>query len=221
MDIMKVEHKTKKELAYSILKDLIIDGKWRPGERKTFSEISELLSVSRTPVAEACKMLEYDRWVIIKPQVGVDAVSPTKEEIAENYKLRAVLEGLAGAEAIPNLQKKDFDILEQKLTRMIQTEAKDDFSTFYKVNRSFHEYIYKASHMAQLVKTLDYFWDRAMRYRFYYKHLPNVLVDSNHHHREILSNLKSKNVGLTRSSLERDSLDFGQKLTDYLDKIGI
>ena len=218
---MKIEHKTKKELVYTILKDLVIEGKWRPGERKTFIQISELLNVSRTPVAEACKMLEYDGWIIIKPQVGVEAVSPTKKEITEDYKIRAVLEGLAGAEAIPNLKNKDFEVLEQKLTKMIKTEAKDDFSEFYKINRSFHEHIYKASNMVQLVKTLDYFWDCAMMYQAYYKHLPNVLVDSNNHHRKILSNLKSKDANLTRSSLQKDSLDFGQKLTHYLENIEI
>jgi DNA-binding GntR family transcriptional regulator len=218
---MKIEHKTKKELVYNILKDLVIDGKWRPGERKTFSEISELLNVSRSPVAEACKMLEYDGWIIIKPQVGVEAASPTCKEISENYKIRAVLEGLAGVEAIPHLRDNDFEILEKKLSEMIKTEANNDFATFYKVNRTFHEHIYKASNMAHLIKTLDYFWESAMRYRYYYKHLPDVLVDSNNHHKEILSSLKSGNSDLTRSYLEKDSLDFGRKLTYYLERIGI
>jgi len=218
---MKIEHKTKKELSYSVLKASIINGKWSPGERKSISEISELLNVSRTPVAEACKMLEYDGWVSIKPQVGVEPIKPTIEKIAEIMKIRAVLEGLAGMEAIPHLGKKDLEILEQKVVEMNEAESNNDYLKFWKVNRSFHKYIYKATKMVQLEKTLDYYWDSMSFFRFYpNKHLPNLLEHSNKYHRNILSALKSKDANAARSSLERDSLDFAEMLINYLEKNG-
>ncbi len=217
VDIMKIEHKTKKELAYSILKSLILNKKWNPGERKTFSEISELLDVSRTPVSEACKMLEYDEWVEIKPQVGVEPIMPSIEKIAEIMKIRAVLEGLAGMEAIPHLGKKDFEILEQKVTEMIETESNNDYLKFSNVNRSFHKYIYKATKMVRLAKILDHYWD-SMNFFHFSENLPNLLKHSNIHHRNILSALKSKDANAARSSLEGDSLDFAEILIDYLKK---
>ena len=217
---MKIEHKTKKELSYSVLKASIINGKWSPGERKSFSEISELLNVSRTPVAEACKMLEYDGWVIIKPQVGVEPIMPTIEKIAEIMKIRAVLEGLAGMEAIPHLEKKDIEILEQKVAEIIESESSNNYLKWWKLNRSFHKYIYKSTKMVQLSKILDYHWDSMNFFRIYpNKHLPNLLEHSNKHHRNILSALKSKNHSAARSSLERDSLDFAEMLINYLKKI--
>jgi DNA-binding GntR family transcriptional regulator len=217
-DIGQVEHRSKKELVYQILKDAVIDRRWTPGEKRSFSELSALLHVSRTPVAEACKLLEKEGWVIIKPQVGVEAAQLTREEITENYKIRAALEGLAGTEAIKHLREDDFRKLHELLAEMEAAEPKKDYAQFYEVNRVFHRLIYQASQMGQLIRTLDHFWDSGKRYRFFYRHLPNPLEDSNRYHRRILAALKAKDVSLARSFLEKDTLEFGKKLRRYVEK---
>jgi DNA-binding GntR family transcriptional regulator len=217
-DIGKIEHRSKKELAYQILKNAVIDRRWNPGEKKSLSELSALLDVSRTPVAEACKLLEKEGWVIIRPQVGVEVVHLSREEIWENYRIRAVLEGLAGTEAIQHLQDRDLRKLQQLLAEMEAAEPKNDYARFYNVNRVFHRMIYQASKMSQLIQTLDHFWDSGRRYRFYYRHLPHVLEESNRTHRKILAALKTRKVSSVRTFLEKDTLDFGKMLTRYFER---
>ena len=214
-DLSRVIHRSKKDLVYQILKDAVIDRRWHPGEKRSFEEISSMLQVSRTPVAEACKLLEKEGWVIIRPQVGVEVAPLSQEEILENLKIRGALEGLAGTEAIQHLREKDFEKLRQILTLMESTQKTNDFQKFIEWNQSFHHMIYQATKMRQLIKTLDQYWDHGKRYRGFYKHLPNVLAESNRRHRKILAALKAKNKEIVRTELEKDSWKFGEKLSRY------
>jgi DNA-binding GntR family transcriptional regulator len=217
--LFKIDHQSKKDLVYQTLKDAVIDLRWRPGEKKSFNEISGLLKVSRTPVAEACKLLEKEGWVIIRPQVGVEVAQLSAEEIEENFKIRGVLEGLAGLKALQHLTEADFLTLEHLCSEMEEASQKNnDLPTFIEKNHSFHKLICEASKMTELLKVLQHFWDNGKRYRVFYKHLPNVLKDSNQNHMEILSALKGKDVLSVRSKLEKDSWEFGEKLTQYLAK---
>jgi len=214
-DLGEIRHRSKKDLVYQMLKEAVIDRRWHPGEMRSFIEISNILKVSRTPVAEACKLLEKEGWVIIRPQVGVEVASISKEEIIENLKIRGVLEGLAGSEAMNHLKEKDFEKLRQFLKLMESTQRKREFEKFIEWNQAFHRTIYKASRMEQLTRILDQYWDNGKRYRAFYKHLPNILAEANRRHSKIVNALKTKNEGLVRAELEKDSWEFGEKLSRY------
>jgi DNA-binding GntR family transcriptional regulator len=159
--------------------------------------------------------LEKEGWVIIRPQVGVEVAPLSEEEILENLKIRGALEGLAGTEAIQHLREKDFEKLRQILVLMENAPQNNDFQKFIEWNRAFHRMIYQASKMGQLIKTLDQYWDYGKRYRGFYKHLPNILAESNRRHRIILAALKAKNKEIVRTELEKDSWNFGEKLSRY------
>jgi DNA-binding GntR family transcriptional regulator len=217
-EISKINHRSKTDLVYQILKDAVIDLHWRPGEKRSISDLSALLNVSRSPVAEACKILEKEGWVIIKPQVGVEVAQLSKEEIEENFKIRGVLEGLAGMVALPHLGKTDVSSLQQHLTDMEKAQKNKDLSSFIEQNHAFHRLICQASKMPQLINILEHFWDASKRYRVFFRHLPNVLEDSNMNHKKILSALKEGNILSLRMAIEKDSWDFGEKLTKYLAK---
>src|SRR5690606_40349118 len=66
---------TIKDVVYRRLKDAIITGRLRPGERLKEDALSKLLNVSRTPLREAVQRLEQEQLVERLPQGGV-AVSP-------------------------------------------------------------------------------------------------------------------------------------------------
>jgi DNA-binding GntR family transcriptional regulator len=220
-DIARVQHLSKKDLVYQILKDAVIDRRWRPGERKSFNELSALLHVSRTPVAEACKLLEKEGLVTIKPQVGVEAAYLSLEDLNENYRIRCVLEGLACTEAVKHLTDGDHAELDRMLAEMQEAEKRDDFPRFYDVNRAFHRLIYQSSRMPQLIRVLDLFWDSGLRYRFFYKRLPSVLEDANRHHREILKALKAGKKSKIQSCIEQDFMGVWSKLSAYFQKNGL
>lgn len=78
------------------LRQAIINGHFRPGDRLIERELCALLGVSRTSLREALRQLEGGGFVVNIPSRGMVVARLTQEEADEIYQVRAVLEGLAG-----------------------------------------------------------------------------------------------------------------------------
>jgi GntR family transcriptional regulator, trigonelline degradation regulator len=78
------------------LRQAILTGHFRPGERLIERELLELFGVSRTSLREALRSLEGYGLVINIPQKGVVVATMTAEEAEGIYQVRAAIEGLAG-----------------------------------------------------------------------------------------------------------------------------
>jgi DNA-binding GntR family transcriptional regulator len=77
------------------LRQAIIDGQLRPGQRITERELTARMGVSRTLVREALRRLESEGLIAIIPNRGPIVKELTADEVRELYAIRAVLEGLA------------------------------------------------------------------------------------------------------------------------------
>jgi DNA-binding GntR family transcriptional regulator len=78
------------------LRQAILSGRFRPGDRLIERELCELLGVSRTPLREALRFLENQRLVVNIPQRGLVVATMTLQEAEEIYQVRAAVEGQAG-----------------------------------------------------------------------------------------------------------------------------
>lgn len=90
------------------LRQAILTGHFRPGDRLIERELCMLLGVSRTSLREALRQLEGDGLVTNIPHKGMVVASMTLQEAKEVYQVRAVVEGLAGRlfaeQATPDLR---------------------------------------------------------------------------------------------------------------------
>lgn len=77
---------------YSFLKEGILTGYFKRGQRIVERDIIALLSVSRTPLREALRKLENETLVEHSPNKGCTVVGFSGQDIAELYELRKVLE---------------------------------------------------------------------------------------------------------------------------------
>lgn len=84
-----LDRKSAKTIVYNTLKEWIIDGTLRPGEKIVDSEISEYFSVSRTPVREALQLLSEINLVDIVPSKA------TRVSLLDETALHHVYEALA------------------------------------------------------------------------------------------------------------------------------
>ena len=78
-----------------ILKERIIKGDLKPGEKLSENKIAEQLGVSRTPVREALQKLAAEGFVKVNPNLGMMVVGFSLEDIQEALQIRRALEGLA------------------------------------------------------------------------------------------------------------------------------
>ncbi len=100
-DVLRIDRsaRTLRELAVERLRDAMLDGQLRPGERLVERVLCERLGVSRTVVREALRHLETEGLVEVIPQQGPAVARLDGAQAAQIYEIRAMLEALAARAA--------------------------------------------------------------------------------------------------------------------------
>jgi DNA-binding GntR family transcriptional regulator len=80
------------------LREAIMSGRFKPGQRLVERELCEMTGVSRPSIREALRLLEADGLVNTIPHRGPVVSTISLEEAKQLYAARAVLEGYAGRE---------------------------------------------------------------------------------------------------------------------------
>ena len=80
------------------LREAIMSGTLKPGQRLVERELCEMTGVSRPSIREALRLLEADGLVNTVPHRGPVVSTISLEEAKQLYTARAVLEGFAGRE---------------------------------------------------------------------------------------------------------------------------
>ncbi|MDB5866480.1 MAG: GntR family transcriptional regulator [Betaproteobacteria bacterium] len=94
---LKVEPRTVQVQTANKLRDAILSGYFKPGQRLVESELCERMEVSRTSMREALRGLEAEKLITIIPNRGPSVAEITWEEAKAIYDVRAILEGEAAA----------------------------------------------------------------------------------------------------------------------------
>ena len=83
------------ERVHEIVRENILAGKYRPGERLFFEAIAKETGVSMTPIKEAFMLLEKEGLVVTVSRKGTFVRELSREDIAEYCQIRHALEALA------------------------------------------------------------------------------------------------------------------------------
>ncbi len=141
------------EDAYQCLRDRILEGQIKPGERLREAVLAEEFGVSRTPVREALLRLKNDSLVVHEPNRGMIVSSLDYQAVTELYLVREVLEGTAASLAAQHASDAEIEALADLLaSQKKQTNEPKEAS---RLNRIFHRAIYHGAHNRYVIKTLD------------------------------------------------------------------
>ena len=128
---------------YDFLKDSIITGELKPGDRLLELEIAKTYDVSQAPVREALSRLKKEGFVVHYRHKGTFVSNFSKKNIEEIYSFREVMEPLAIARAIQNLKEEDLKELDYLYQEMLAAGQNNDLEKFREFDAAFHTYIYK------------------------------------------------------------------------------
>jgi DNA-binding GntR family transcriptional regulator len=135
------------------LRQQIMAGRYRPGERLNESQIAREFAISRIPVREALSQLEQQGLVVNHERRGMFVIRLTDDEVQQINSLRLVLEAeamrLARARMTPS-------VLAELTALMVQMEAWDGpLIEAAALDRAFHKVIWRASGNPYIERTLD------------------------------------------------------------------
>ncbi|WP_273728704.1 GntR family transcriptional regulator [Brucella gallinifaecis] len=99
----RVSPRTVQQEAVEKLRQAIITGVFKPGERLVEADLCDMLGISRPSVREALRSLESERLIALIPNKGPQVPILTWEQATEIYQVRALLEGEAASLAARNI----------------------------------------------------------------------------------------------------------------------
>jgi len=115
--------KTLKECALEKLREAIMLGAFKPGERLVERVLCEKLCVSRTVIRECIRHLESERLITTIPNAGPSITILDAGQVAEIYEIRGALESTAARACAQNASDKTIDQL-KKHCNSIETQLK-------------------------------------------------------------------------------------------------
>lgn len=119
-----------REHAYLYLKEMILEGELKAGDRLIERELAGKLNISRTPIREALFRLESQGFVKTVPRKGVVVSNISEHEVIEVFTILASLEVLAVKMAAQRMDPETQSELEQKIKelRALEDQAEEDFN---------------------------------------------------------------------------------------------
>lgn len=152
-DWVAPSYRTLQELVTDRIREAILQGRLKPGERLDQAEIAERFQVSRMPVREALRTLEAEGLVKFYPHRGVEVCDLSPEEIEEIYQIRIVLESMAVQLAVARFNEE----ADRRLSALLQEmeEVADDPPTWTTLNYRFHQELYTLSGRPRLCGIIE------------------------------------------------------------------
>ena len=182
------------ERVFRQLEEDIISGYYSKGDALGEIGICERLGVSRTPVRSALHRLAEEGLVSITPNRGAMVVGVTEDDLADTYRIRMHLEGLASRMATERLT----DEIKDELIHTVELSEfyvyKNDAERFKELDTVFHGLIFRASGNRMLSKILGELHRNVRAYRKKGLTVPGRLESSLKEHKEILSAMLSGNA---------------------------
>ena len=150
------------EVTVTYIKDKILSGELKRGDKLIESDISEHLRISRAPVREAMRELNVYGLVSFSPRRGNQILDLTPEELRELFEIRISLE----LQVLDILVKRDllsldnFLQLDSFVAQMAANEGKEMpyHEKLYNLNQldvSFHSYLWHASGSRKRAQLLE------------------------------------------------------------------
>src|SRR5689334_14611383 len=151
MRIEPLEQGSLSARTYLTLKDALIGGKFRPGQRLLMQELAARLGTSVTPVREACMRLVAERGLEVRSGRFVTVPDLTLARYTEIRTIRMELEGLAAELAAKNCSMADVNKLTDLQRRFEVSDKAHDSQQSIRLNREFHFSVYGLSAMPMLI----------------------------------------------------------------------
>lgn len=181
-----------RDVVFQTLRQAILRGEIRPGERLMEIHLAQKLGVSRTPVREAIRMLELEGLVTTIPRRGAVVADITVSDMEDVLEVRLALEELAVQIVCKRLTKEQLDELKGLAAGFRRTLDGDDVGECAQADMAFHEAIYNATGNKRLVQILNNLREQMYRYRMEYlkdRSSHQVLAEE---HAEILQALEDR-----------------------------
>ncbi len=184
-----------RDVVFKTLRDAILRGNLKPGERLMEMHLAEELGVSRTPIREAIRMLEQEGLAITIPRKGAQVAGMTEKDLYDVLEIRDALDELAVSKACEKVNKKSLSKLAEAMRDFEKSVASGNVRAIVSSDEQFHDVIYAMTDNPKLVNIVSNLREQMYRYRYEY-------VKDNADYRQLVSEHTCIVDGLRRQDKE-------------------
>jgi len=200
-----------RDRAYLQIKEGILKGIYKPGERLIERQVAEDLGISRTPIREAMFKLENHGFVKTVPRRGVVVAEISQDEVLDVFTILATLEALAfrlAAEKMDKFTAKKFSSMIERIDKLLsysdeQWESEKSYITDLQIR--VNDILYGAAKSPRLYEILRGLYDYIRAFANIGYEVPGRLKEAVLEHRRILEAVRNQKVDVVED-LAKDHL---------------
>lgn len=181
-----------RDVVFNTLREAILKGDLKPGERLMELQLADKLGVSRTPIREAIRMLQQEGLAITIPRRGAEVAGMTEKDMEDVLQIREALEILAVRLASDKITTKQLEQLEKRLMAFEEAIKTKEVKQIAQTDMDFHDLIYDAAENPKLVTMLNNLREQIYRYRVEYLKDEKIYPRLIEEHRQVIIGLKNR-----------------------------
>lgn len=157
-----------RDVVFHTLRQAILKGELKPGERLMEVKLANKLGVSRTPIREAIRKLELEGLVLMIPRKGAEVAEITEKSLRDVLEVRKALEELAVQLACDKITEEEIQQLREAAREFQKSLQSGDITRVAEADVQFHDILYMATDNQKLVQLLNNLREQMYRYRVEY-----------------------------------------------------
>ena len=205
------KHLTLREKILETIRDAIMTGALKPGEKVAEPDLAERFGISRTPIREAFRQLESEGYLTVIPRKGAVVTSFSPRDVEEFYAIKSILEGYAARRACEKLSSKDIEKLRTINDRLRHMADDGDVKHFFRIHNDFHELFLRAADNEKLYELITNLVRKFQRLRYASLSLPGRMKISVEEHDKIIEAFLKRDADKAET-LVRKNAEYGGKV---------
>ncbi|MBO4750951.1 MAG: GntR family transcriptional regulator [Lachnospiraceae bacterium] len=161
-----------RDVVFNTLRQAILTGELKPGERLMEIHLADQLGVSRTPIREAIRKLELEGLVTMIPRRGAEVAQITEKSMNDVLEVRRAVDALCVELACERITKEELEALHEACEEFASEARKPreekDVKLLAQKDVALHDIIVQATGNQRLIQLVNNLSEQMYRYRFEY-----------------------------------------------------
>jgi DNA-binding GntR family transcriptional regulator len=188
-----------------ILREMVLEGQLKPGERVLELELCRKLNVSRTPMREALKVLAAEHLVELQQSRGAVVTGIRIEEVVEHFEVLEALDATIGALAAARITDEELREVEALHRGMVEHHHAGRRSKYFEANQAVHTKLAAVTRNKSLAATHLQYSRKIARVRYSANFSQIRWDESVEEHEKIIVALRQRDAS-TLSALMREHM---------------
>lgn len=157
-----------RDVVFNTLRQAILTGELKPGERLMEIHLADRLGVSRTPIREAIRKLELEGLVTMVPRKGAEVAQITEKSMNDVLEVRRAMDALCVELACDRIGEQELERLKRACDDFAKAVETKDVKQIAQADVALHDIIVQATGNQRLIQLVNNLSEQMYRYRFEY-----------------------------------------------------